>query len=163
VKVKLRNATQNDFLDVYNFVSNCKPLENYSEHFYKIMLRYFQNTCYLAKFENKIVGFVMCLRSQVEKNKLFLWQIGVSPDYREKRIGEKLLKEVEKQAKEIGCIIVELTVDPENIASQKFFKNNGYLNVSSKEGNVIEVLGKTAVKDYYKPGRHFILYQKEIR
>jgi ribosomal protein S18 acetylase RimI-like enzyme len=93
---------------------------------------------------------------------LFLWQIGVFSYYRGKEIGKKLLDKLEKAAKEQDCKIIEVTVDPVNIASQKLFEKNGYINVSSKEGEIIDFKGKPAVKDYYKPGRHFILFQKEL-
>ncbi|PNX50027.1 MAG: hypothetical protein BV456_08095 [Thermoplasmata archaeon M8B2D] len=155
-------ANEDDFLKVYRFILNCKPLEKYSEHFYKIMLRYFSNSCFIAEFNNDIVGFIMGFRSQVDKNKFFVWQIGVFSKYRGKEVGKKLLNQIEQTAKEFGCKIIELTVDPENIPSYRFFEKNGYLNVSSKEGEIIKVMGNTAVKDYYKPGRHFILFQKVL-
>ena len=126
------------------------------------MLRYFGNTCFIAEFNNDIVGFAMGFKSQVKKDIFFLWQIGVSSRYRGEEIGKKLLDKVEQFTKEIGCKIIELTVDPENNLSQRFFEKNGYINVSSKEGEILEVMGKTAVKDYYQPGRHFILFQKEL-
>ncbi len=126
------------------------------------MFRYFSNSCFVAEFNGDIVGFTMSFRSQVDTKKFFLWQIGVFSYYRKNEIGQKLLDNVEKIAKELGCKIIELTVDPENIPSQRFFEKNGYLNVSSKEGEIIEVMGKKAIKDYYKPGRHFILFQKEL-
>jgi L-2,4-diaminobutyric acid acetyltransferase len=158
----IRRTNEDDFLKVYKFISNCKPLECYSEHFYKIMFRYFSNSCFIAEFNNDIVGFVMGFRSQVDQNKFFIWQIGVFSKYREKEVGKKLLNQIEKAARMFGCNRVELTVDPENIPSTRFFEKNGYLNVSSKEGEIIEVMGNTVVKDYYKPGRHFILFQKEF-
>jgi L-2,4-diaminobutyric acid acetyltransferase len=158
----IKKTDENDFLRVYKFVSKCKPLENYSEHFYKIMLRYFSNSCFIAEFNNEIVGFVMGFRSQVDINKFFLWQIGIFSKYREKEVGKKLLDNVEEAAKKLDCNYVELTVDPENIPSYRFFVKNGYINVSPKEGEIIEVMGHSAVKDYYKPGRHFILFQKEL-
>jgi L-2,4-diaminobutyric acid acetyltransferase len=158
----IKRTKENDFINVYDFVSTCKPLENYPEHFYKIMLRYFSNSCFIAEFNDKIVGFIMGFRSQVDKTKFFIWQIGVFSYHRGKEIGKKLLDIIEKTAKELGCKIVELTVDPENIPSKIFFENNGYLNVSSEEGEIIEVMGNTAVKDYYKPDRHFILFKKEL-
>lgn len=161
--LQIRNADENDFLNVYNFVSRCKPLENYSEHFYKIMLRYFGNSCFIAEFNEEIVGFVMGFRSQVDNDKFFLWQIGVFSYHRGKEIGKMLLDEFEKAGKNLGCKKVEVTVDPKNIPSQKLFEKNGYLNISSREGDIVEVLGITAVKDYYKPGRHFILYEKKIK
>lgn len=160
--LKIRKADEKDFLSVYNFVSRCKPLENYSEHFYKIMLRYFGNSCIIAEFNDEIVGFVMGFRSQVDNDKFFLWQIGVFSYHRGKEIGKMLLEKFEKVAKELGCKKIEVTVDPENIPSQKLFEKMGYLNISSREGETVEVMGNTAVKDYYKPGRHFMLYEKNI-
>jgi diaminobutyrate acetyltransferase len=159
----IKKTKEDDYLKVYKFVSVCKPLENYSEHFYKIILRYFSDSCFIAEFKKDIVGFVMGFKSQVDKKKFFIWQIGVFSKYKGKEIGKKLLDKIEKTAKELGCKLMELTVDPENIPSQRFFEKNGYINVSSKEGKIIEVMGNTAVKDYYKPGRHFILFQKELK
>jgi ribosomal protein S18 acetylase RimI-like enzyme len=100
--------------------------------------------------------------SQVNGKKFFIWQIGVFSYHRGKEIGKMLLDKIEKTAKKIGCNSIELTVDPENVPSQKFFEKNGYLNISSREGETVEVRGNTAVKDYYKPGRHFILFEKNI-
>ena len=160
--VTICKAEENDFLNIYKFVSKCKPLESYSEHFYKIMLRYFGNSCFVAKFNDEIVGFVMGFRSQVDKEKIFLWQIGVFSYYRGKEVSKMLLDDFEKAGKNLGCKRIEVTVDPDNIASQKLFEKNGYLNISSREGEIVEVKGSTAVKDYYKPGRHFILFEKEI-
>jgi len=100
-------------------------LENYSEHFYKIIFRYFGDSCFIAKNNEDIIGFVTGFRSQNDSNKFFLWQIGVSSYYRGEEIGKKLLDELEKTAKKLNCIIMELTVDPENIPSQRFFEKNG--------------------------------------
>jgi L-2,4-diaminobutyric acid acetyltransferase len=161
--VIIRKTEENDFLNVYDFVSKCKPLENYFEHFYKIMLRYFSNSCFIAEFDNEIVGFVLGFTSQVYDKTFFIWQIGVFSKYREKEVGKKLLNRIEKAAKELGCKKIELTVDPENMPSQNFFEKQEYLNVSAREGEVVEVMGNTAVKDYYKPGCHFILYEKEMK
>jgi L-2,4-diaminobutyric acid acetyltransferase len=160
--VKIRKTEEDDFLNVYKFVSKCKPLENYYEHFYKIMLRYFGNSCFIAEFNDEIIGFIMGFRSQIDDKKFFIWQIGVFSYHRGKEIGEMLLKEIEIAAKKLGCERIESTVDPENIPSQKLFEKNGFLNISSREGEIIEVMKNTAVKDYYKPGRHFILFEKEL-
>jgi L-2,4-diaminobutyric acid acetyltransferase len=160
--VIIRKAEEDDFLNVYKFVSKCKPLENYSEHFYKIMLRYFSNSCFIAEFNNEIVGYVMGFASQVDSKTFFLWQIGVFSYHRGKEIGKMLLNEFEKAGRNLGYKRVEVTVDPENISSQKLFEKNGYNNISSTEGGTVEVMGFSAVKDYYKPGRHFILFQKEL-
>lgn len=161
-KVSLRKAKQTDFMAVHKFVSSCEPLEKYPEHIYKIILRYFGNTCFIAEYDNKIVGFVMGFISQVDKNTYFLWQIGVSPHLQGEGIGTKILTTVEQELKKLNCKRVEVTVDPENISSQKLFEKLNYFNISEKEGETIKVEDNIAVKDYYKPGRHFILYEKNI-
>jgi L-2,4-diaminobutyric acid acetyltransferase len=161
-QIIIRKVREDEFLKVYNFVSHCKPLENYAEHFYKIMFRYFGNSCLVAEFNDEIVGFVMGFRSRVNNKTFFLWQIGVFSYYRGKEIGRILLEEFEKVAKKLGCKRIELTVDPNNLASQKLFEKTGYLNISSKEGATVKVAGKIAVRDYYRPGGHFILYEKRL-
>ena len=158
----IRKANGSDFLKVYQFVSNCKPLENYSEHFYKIILRYFGNSCFVAEYNNSIIGFIMGFISQTHNKTYFLWQIGVTPKMHGKGIGMKLLKSVEMELMKIGCERIELTIDPKNTPSLKLFEKAGYKNISEKEGSTLIISGNIAVKDYYKPGRHFMLYEKDI-
>jgi hypothetical protein len=38
----------------------------------------------------------------------------------------------------------------------------GYQNISESVGKTIEVNGNIAVRDYYKPERHFMVYEKWI-
>jgi phosphoribosylamine--glycine ligase len=160
-KFQVRTAKQTDFLNVYEFVSSCPPLENYAEHVYKILLRYCGNSCFIAEIRNRIVGFVLGLISQThEQRTYFLWQIGVSSSVQGTGIGKRLLEEVEKQVIAQGCHRIELTIDPENVPSQKLFEKMGYGNISQREGDTLDILGNMAVKDYYKPGRHFMLYEK---
>jgi len=151
-----------DFLKVKECAAKCKPLEDYDSHIYKILLKYFDNTCFTAEHNGEVAGFVISFMSQTSKDTCFLWQIGVDPAFQGKGIATDLLKKFEKHLKELGCKRIELTIDPENIASQKLFEKNGYKNASSNEGETIEVKGKVSVKDYYKPGRHFMLYEKYI-
>ena len=162
MKATLRKAKEERFLNVYEFVSRCNLLENYPEHFYKIMLRYFGNSCFVADYNGNIVGFVLGFVSQVHDKTYFLWQIGVDKSMRGKGIGKMLLEKVEKEVRKLGCNRIELTIDPKNMSSKRLFEKIGYLNISSKEGRLIDVMGNTAVKDYYKPGRHFMVYEKKL-
>ncbi|MDP8214404.1 MAG: GNAT family N-acetyltransferase, partial [Candidatus Euphemobacter frigidus] len=131
-------------------------------HFYKIMLRYFQNTCFIAEAGDNIVGFLMGFVSPVHENTYFLWQVGVSPAKQGKGVGKLLLKAMESCVKEMGGRRIEVTVDPENEPSLRLFRSLGYTNISRQEGETVHVLENLAVKDYYSPGRHFILFEKLI-
>ena len=163
MKIDIRKAREEDFLAVHHFVSTCPPLEKYFEHFYKIMLRYFQNTCFIAEAGDNIVGFLMGFVSPVHENTYFLWQVGVSPMTQGKGVGKLLLQAAENYLKEIGIRRIEVTVDPENEPSIRLFRSSGYTNISRREGETVHVLANLAVKDYYSPGRHFILFEKLIR
>ncbi|MDO9465049.1 MAG: GNAT family N-acetyltransferase [bacterium] len=160
--ITIRRANESEFLKVYQFVSNCKPLENYSEHFYKIILRYFGNSCFVAEYNDSIIGFVMSFISQTHNKTYFLWQIGVTPKMHGKGIGRKLLESVEVELAKMGCDRIELTIDPKNIPSMKLFEKAGYKNISEKEGSTLIVDNNIAVKDYYKSESHFMLYEKNF-
>jgi len=137
-------------------------MENYPEHVYKIILRYFGDYCFIAENEGQIIGFAMGIVPQSLPGTFFLWEVGVAPSYQRRGIGGILVREVENEVRKKGLTRIELTIDPVNIPSQKLFEKMGYKNISEKVGKTIEVEGKLAVRDYYKPGRHFMVYEKRI-
>ncbi len=162
MKIIVRTAKQDDFLNVHEFVDNVEVIDTHPPFFYKIILRYFGDTCFIAEKGGEIVGFLLGFVSQNNPDNLFIWQIGVNPNMRKKGIAQKMLAEEEKEVKKRGCKRIEVTIAPENTVSKKLFEKLGYKNVSYREGETIEVKGSTTVKDYYKPDRHFILYEKEV-
>lgn len=159
--ITFRAAREAEFLEVHDFISLCPPLESYAPHVFKILLRHFASTCCVAEMRGRIVGFVLGFVSQEHNPETyFLWQIGTSPFLQGTGLGVRLLAEAEKLAQKAGCERMELTIDPKNIPSQKLFEKSGYQNISPKEGETVEVMNNLAVKDYYSPGRHFMLYEK---
>ena len=160
--MRIRKATQEDFLRVHQFTAGCPPMENYPEHVYKIILRYFGDYCFIGEENEQIIGFVLGIVPQGFQGTYFLWEIGVTPTYRGQGIGGKLVREVEKELGKMGFKRIELTIDPVNLPSQKFFKKMDYENISERVGKTIEVQGNRAVQDYYKPGRHFMVFEKLI-
>lgn len=160
--MRIRKATQDDFLRVHQFTAGCPPMENYPEHVYKIILRYFGDCCFIAEENEQIIGFVMGIVPQSFHGTYFLWDIGVTPSYQGQGIGGKLVREVEKELGKMGFKRIELTIDPANLPSRKLFEKMGYENISERVGKTIEVQGNIAVRDYYKPGRHFMVFEKLI-
>lgn len=160
--MRIRNPKESEFKKVYRFISKCKPLESYKAHFYKIMLRYFKDTCFIANCEGRIAGFVLGFISQTQDKTFFLWQIGVNPSMQGKGVGQIFLKTVEKNIKKKGIERIELTIAPKNKPSQRLFEKNGYSVISQREDEVVEFKNKKAIKDYYGPGAHFFLYEKVL-
>ncbi|MBD3263520.1 MAG: GNAT family N-acetyltransferase [Candidatus Omnitrophica bacterium] len=159
---KIRNPREEEFEAIYNFVSCCHPLESYGVHFYRIITRYFRDTCFVAEDESGVAGFAFGLFSQINKEDFFLWQIGVASEKQGEGIGTVLIKEMEQDLRNKGAKRIELTVDLKNKPSQRLFEKNGYNIVSYKEKDTVEAEGKTAAKDFYGEGRHFILYAKVL-
>ena len=161
-KPHFRTAHQGDFLAVHRFVASCQGLERYAEHFYKIMLRYFGEGCYIAEQDGEIIGWILGFKTYNAPGTYFLWQIGIKPGLQGRGIGRSLLRYAEKEIESLGCSRIELTIDPENTPSQKLFEKSGYSNISEVEGETVSVNGNIAVKDHYSPGRHFMVYEKQL-
>jgi len=160
--IRFRRASEEDFMEVQGFISGCPPLEPYPQHQYRILLRYFGNVCFAAENGNRLVGFIAGLVSSALPGTYFLWQIGVSPGTRGTGLGKRLLRYAEHELAEEGVGRIEVTVDPMNDPSRKLFEAEGYRSMAWKEGNLVEVNGQAALKDFYRPGRHFLLYEKSL-
>ena len=160
--MRIRKTTPEDFLRVHQFTAGCPPMENYPEHLYKIILRYFGDYCFVAEENRHIIGFAMGIVAQSFPGTFFLWQFGITPSHQGQGIGGKLVREVENELRKLEFKRIEVTIDPVNLPSQKLFEKMGYQNVSESVGKTIEVNGNIAVQDYYKPGRHFMVYEKWI-
>ncbi|MCF7872697.1 MAG: GNAT family N-acetyltransferase [Candidatus Omnitrophica bacterium] len=160
--MKIREVRDNEFIKVLELVKRCRPLEVYPGHLYKIIFRYFKDLCIVAEVEGQFIGFAMGFSAQNPDKTCFLWQIGVNPKIQAKGMGKELVAYFEKKVKSLGYNRIELTVDLENIPSQKLFEKLNYKNSSKKEGTIISKDSKSAVKDFYGPGRHFIVYTKTL-
>ncbi|HHS13276.1 MAG TPA: phosphoribosylamine--glycine ligase [bacterium] len=158
-----QRASEADFLEVFDMVSKMPPLEPYQPHLFKIILRYFQNTCFVARCGDRLVGWVMGFRDQTNPETYFLWQIGILPAMQGSGLGTSLMKYVVKEMAEAGAGRIEATIDPENTASQKLFEKQGYRNISRCIGETASLCGNQAVIDYYGPGRHFMVYEKILQ
>jgi L-2,4-diaminobutyric acid acetyltransferase len=160
--VKVREVKPDEFPKVVELTKNCKPLEVYPEHFYKIIFRYFKDLCIVAEDKGQLIGFAMGFSAQNPDRTCFLWQIGVNPNSQSKGIGKKMVKYFEEKIKSLGYNRIELTVDLENTPSQKLFEKLNYENSSKKEEAIVSKDGKIAAKDFYGPARHFIVYTKTV-
>ncbi|MFO8020069.1 MAG: phosphoribosylamine--glycine ligase [Promethearchaeia archaeon] len=162
-ELNFRTVNESEYIKIHDFVEGIRILECYPVHVYRILFRYCANTCFVAEdSNNNIIAILWGIQSQKDEKTFFFWQIGVASEYQGMGIGTRLLDKLENHLQQYGLSRIEVTVDPENSPSHKLFEKAGYTNISSKEGKTIEVKGKTAIKDYYKPGRHFILYEKNL-
>lgn len=90
----------------------------------------------LANYNNKTVGCGAIVKSNLEI--MEVKRMYVSPEVRGKRIGTKILLELEKWAKELGsskCLLFTGSKQPE---ANRLYKRSGYKQIQ-KYGELIEI------------------------
>jgi len=159
----IRKSSVEDFRELHKLVGRIEKIVQHPPHFYKIMLRYFGNTIILAEEDGELAGFLLGFISQNNPEEYFIWQLGVDPRYRGRKIASKIMKETVETAREKGCKLVTATVETVNIPSQQLFESSGFRIVTEQErGELIEENGKPAIKNYYASGTDQIFYAREI-
>ncbi|WP_272506016.1 diaminobutyrate acetyltransferase [Natronobacillus azotifigens] len=101
---------------------NRSTLDENSAYKYIMMSSYFSKTCVVAKHENQLVGFITGFVPPEQTDTIFVWQIGVDPDFQGQGIASKLLQALLDQQKSNQIRFVEATITPSNKASQTLFK-----------------------------------------
>lgn len=84
----------------------------------------------VAKLEKEVVGYT-CLWHL--DNQMELANFAVSPDYRSKGIGEKLMKRILLEAKEKGCKSIVLSVRESNKAGINLYTKFGFVEVGRRK------------------------------
>ncbi|MBN2371018.1 MAG: GNAT family N-acetyltransferase [Vicinamibacteria bacterium] len=125
-------------------------------------MRHFGDSCLVAESNGDVAGFLLGFRSQRKEDLFFVWQIGVSLSARRQGVAAAILRDLEQRLQSSGIKRIECTIDPENAPSIRLFESLGYVNVANRESETIEVKGHVAAKDFYKPGRHFTIYEKQL-
>ena len=81
------------------------------------------NTCFVAKYDGKIIGTIMAGN---DGRRGIIYHLMVKPEYRKKGIGKKLLKKAESSLKKEGIRKIMIFVFKKNKTGNTFWENNGY-------------------------------------
>lgn len=142
--IVLRRPRMEDGKQMWQLVKDTKILDVNSAYCYLMMCKFFPDTCVVAEYENRMVGFVTAYRPPTEPDALFIWQIGVDSSQRGKGLGGALLKNLIERESLKGVRYITATISPSNIPSQKLFRRlaadlNANLEVSEADGMPEEV------------------------
>lgn len=119
----IRNCNVNDIERVRRFISQNKPIVAHRPPIYWVLFTYFNNSYFLAEENNKVIGFAGGLKSTSQEGVFHLWQIAVDKDYRGKGYAKKLLNSVVKEAINMKCSKLQISILPENTASIHLFND----------------------------------------
>lgn len=91
---------------------------------YLLLCSHFADTSLVAtgRKERELVGFVMGYRPPPKDTSVFVWQIGVHPDYQGHGLGGRMLAALLARPACSGVEFLEATVTPSNLASERLFQ-----------------------------------------
>ena len=144
--MEIISATGKDYLIFRETSKQCDYLGVHTPYSYWIACNYFGDSCFIIKENNKVAGTILTVRN---KDVLFVWQIGVLKEYRQKGYSQALYNAVLNYALQNGQSKIAMSIDPTNQASfnaLKSFcsKNNltfnqvGYVDLKIPEENYTE-------------------------
>jgi len=119
---KIRNTVKSDGPVLYQIAEKCPSLDLNSRYCYLLLCTQFDKYCLIAEAGEKPIGFVSAYPHPHQNDTLFLWQIGVSPDFHNRGIGYLLLEHFFSLAVENGITYIETTITPSNKASRAIFR-----------------------------------------
>jgi len=116
---------------LYEIEIECFEREAFTKQQIAQLLKDYNSVGLITKVNSKIVGFIIGMM-HFERNSLVghILTIDVSEAYRQKKIAEKLMQEIEKIFKEKGAATCNLEVREDNIAALNLYKKLGYRKIA---------------------------------
>ena len=136
---RVRVATSRDVETIFHFISH---LEERSFDFKNFKDRYTENldnaaVLYLAAVneEDAAIGFISCQGQNVlhHEGKAFeIQELYVARNYRGSGIGKTLLAALEENLADMGCEILEVTVNAKGTDAKRFYAKMGFQQTQLK-------------------------------
>jgi ribosomal protein S18 acetylase RimI-like enzyme len=94
-----------------------------SEKSIKIFLEKNPDTCFVAEYNNEIIGTIMAGN---DGRRGHIYHLMVKPEHRKNGLGKKLLEKTERALKKEGVRKIFLVAFKKNKTGNIFWENNGY-------------------------------------
>jgi len=108
--------------------------------------------------DEKLIGFISGIRSSLDKDAVYLWQIGVSKEYRGKKYASRLIDHLIKGAIFLDCNRIQVSISPENESSY-----NTFLKYTKEHSYNFTKIGEVKYHDTLTGKNEYeIIYQIEI-
>lgn len=160
-RISFRGVESRDAAKLQAFAASCPPLDPHTTFSYWVLGAYEHGLCYIAEDlanGNRIVGMALAVASADDVSRLYLWQIGVAPEYRRSGIGMTLLYALAHSALRMGRPTWDVSIAPENIASRGLLER-----FVVKRGGSMDVVGNVDVTDvHYGIADHEELFRLHI-
>lgn len=132
--MEIREATKSDYQELMKLYNDFVGQKRYSkldnDSFYIVLVND-NNYIYVAEEGNDLVGFAtFSVRDVIRYPKPIaeLDELFVSPEYRKKGVGKKLMQQIEEKAKKLNCYRLFIESHYDHKAAHFFYKALGYTN-----------------------------------
>jgi len=156
----VRNVFENDFVGIVEKSMEWGDLVIERDNIYHIMCVHFRGTCFMAEDNGRIIGYLLGFRSQSCPGQAYMHLLHVDPKFRGHGVAQRLFSQFQAAVKAMGCIEIAAVSRPQNRVGMAFYTSMG-LEPVAMDG-MIEVDGVKAVRDYNGPGKHMVLWCKQL-
>lgn len=118
----LRRPCAEDGPGVHALIARCPPLERNSLYCNLLQCTHFAETCVIALDGGRPVGFVSAYLMPSHPDSLFVWQVAVAPEARNRGLGSRMLLDILSRPACSRVRYVKTTITPTNEASWSLFK-----------------------------------------
>jgi len=149
LSITIQRATIDNLETLYQIERECFTIEAFSKQHIAYLLENPNAVSLVAKINNTIAGFIIGLiHRHDERITGRIYTLDVAVTYRRKRVGLKLLGEIERIFAKRGVKICYLEVRKDNVAALELYRRHGYVEVEE-------------LKDYYR-GAHGVRLKKKL-
>ncbi len=90
----IRKPKATDGAAVNEMIAQCKPLDENSVYCNLLQCSHFADTCVIAELDGQTVGFVSGYIVPAHPERLFIWQVAVSPKARGLKLAKSMILEI---------------------------------------------------------------------
>lgn len=124
----------------------------------RLFFIHFQNTSFVAEENGAVIGFLIGFVSQTHPTHAYVHFVGVHPDQRQRRIGQRLYTVFFETVKRSGCTVVHAVTSPVNKDSIGFHTRLGF-EIEKTDG---EVDGVPVMRNYDGEGQDRVVFVKRL-
>jgi len=154
---RVRTLRESDYPDVISSLDAWWAGRAMAAMLPRLFFKHFQSTSFAAELDERLVGFLVGLRSESQPREAYIHFIGVDPQYRQKGVARTLYDRFFCVALELGCTHVRAVTSPANEASLKFHRRIGFRREANPNDARSEIW-----RDYDGPGEDRILLLRPL-
>jgi ribosomal protein S18 acetylase RimI-like enzyme len=117
------NIYRNQVIEIWKNIFGYKEARNNPDLIINKKLSINDKLFFIATENEKVIGTIM---AGYDGHRGWIYSVAVIPDYRNQKIGSKLLKYAENELKNLGCIKINLQILQTNQTVKNFYVKNGY-------------------------------------